>query len=1518
MEVLPCSGVHYVEECDGRQQDSENAFMYDRESNCVEHGGQVQVADVKENDLSPDVERAQEERQGEAQWTNGELGNSEGQCSGASYFEIEMEGQNISCDSHDSEDDTFNGQELSTETCLASETSDLILDANDNGLLANPREGESSLSESNWLERDEALAVWVKWRGKWQAGIRCARADWPLATLKAKPTHDRKKYLVIFFPRTRNYSWADVLLVRPINQFPEPIAYKTHKVGVKMVKDLTLACRFIMQKLAVGMLNIIDQHTKALVENARNVMVWKEFAMEASRCKSYSDLGSVLLKLQTMIMESCLNSDWLQHSFHSWAQRCQNANSAESVEMLKEELVDSILWDEVSLLPDEVVRPELVYEYKNWKHEVMKWFSISHPLPSVGDIGKQTSHSPLPTGLQVSRKRPKLEVRRAESHLFQVDAQGSAQAVTVEIDAGFFDGQGIGHTGQLETNPAREELHLEGTAYKGPPSSLTDKWGEIVVEAEGSEVIQSKDVNVTPIGGGAARKSLDPCNKNRQCLAFIEAKGRQCVRWANDGDVYCCVHLASRFVGNTAKAEASPPVDVPLCEGTTTLGTRCKHRSLYGSSFCKKHRPHDNKNVTSNSPNDRIKRKHEEVMNISDTTNCKAIVLVGEVETPLQVNPISVMSKEAFSERNLMEISGQSRLEYDGNEVLHCIGSSPQDYSNPCLEIPKSHSLYCEKHLPGWLKRARNGKSRVISKEVFIDLLKDCCSREQKLHLHQACEVFYRLFKSILSLRNPIPKEIQLQWAISEASKDVRIGELLIKLVCSEIERLRRLWGFDAGQDKQSSSHGKELVPFEEPVPVPVATDGEHDIQNTVKCKICSDNFFDDKALGAHWMDNHKKEAQWLFRGYVCAICLDSFTNKKVLEAHVQERHHVQFVEQCMLLQCIPCGGHFGNPEQLWLHVFSVHPDKLRMSEHAEQHNLICGEDSPQRLELGNSVSVDNKTSNSQGGLRKFICRFCRLKFDLLPDLGRHHQAAHMGPNSVTPRPPKRGVRFYAYRLKSGRLSRPKFRKGLGSVSYRIRNRGAASMKKRFQALNAVGSGDMKVHSHVTEAGNLGRLVESQCSAVAKILFSEIQITKPHPSNLDIITIARSSCCKVSLQTSLEEKYGLLPECLYLKAAKLCSEYNILVTWHKEGFVCPKGCKPISGPNIVSSLMPLSEDLLGPQSAEGDPAENEWEMDECHYVVDSRHFKHNPIQKTFILCDDISFGLESIPVICVVDEDLLDSIRIVRDSSGGQLTAYSMPWESFTYVRKPLLDRSLEAESLQLGCACPHSTCSPENCDHVYLFDDDYENAKDIYGKPMRGRFPYDEKGRIILEEGFLVYECNHICSCSRSCQNKVLQNGVQVKLEVFKTEKKGWAVRAREAILCGTFVCEYIGEIIDEQEANRRRDRYGGKGWGYFYDIDSHLSDLSRLIEGQVPYVIDAMNYGNVSRYLNHSCSPNLVSRQVLVETIDCQLAHIGLYASRDIAAGEELTYNFRYKLLPGEGHPCHCGASNCRGRLY
>ncbi|XP_039053405.1 histone-lysine N-methyltransferase SUVR5-like isoform X2 [Hibiscus syriacus] len=177
-----------------------------------------------------------------------------------------------------------------------------------------------------------------------------------------------------------------MLLVRSINEFPEPIAYRTHNVGLKMVRDLTVARRYIQQKLAVSMLNIIDQfHCEALIETARNVIVWKEFAMEASRCNGYFDLGKMLLKLQSMILPCYINANWLRKSVHLWVQKCQNAHSAESIELLKEELYDAILWNEVRSLGDATVQPTLGSEWKTWKHEVVKWFSTSHPVSSAGD-----------------------------------------------------------------------------------------------------------------------------------------------------------------------------------------------------------------------------------------------------------------------------------------------------------------------------------------------------------------------------------------------------------------------------------------------------------------------------------------------------------------------------------------------------------------------------------------------------------------------------------------------------------------------------------------------------------------------------------------------------------------------------------------------------------------------------------------------------------------------------------------------------------------------------------------------------------------------------------------------------------------------------------------------------------------------------------------------------------------------------------------------------------------------------
>ncbi len=43
----------------------------------------------------------------------------------------------------------------------------------------------------------------------------------------------------------------------------------------------------------------------------------------------------------------------------------------------------------------------------------------------------------------------------------------------------------------------------------------------------------------------------------------------------------------------------------------------------------------------------------------------------------------------------------------------------------------------------------------------------------------------------------------------------------------------------------------------------------------------------------------------------------------------------------------------------------------------------------------------------------------------------------------------------------------------------------------------------------------------------------------------------------------------------------------------------------------------------------------------------------------------------------------------------------------------------------------------------------------------------------------------------------RVTPQGPKVKMMLFRTRHKGWGVRSLERIACGTFVCQYAGELI-------------------------------------------------------------------------------------------------------------------------
>lgn len=91
------------------------------------------------------------------------------------------------------------------------------------------------------------------------------------------------------------------------------------------------------------------------------------------------------------------------------------------------------------------------------------------------------------------------------------------------------------------------------------------------------------------------------------------------------------------------------------------------------------------------------------------------------------------------------------------------------------------------------------------------------------------------------------------------------------------------------------------------------------------------------------------------------------------------------------------------------------------------------------------------------------------------------------------------------------------------------------------------------------------------------------------------------------------------------------------------------------------------------------------------------------------------------------------------------------------------------------------------------------------------------------------IYECNVRCKCSSNCLNRVAQQPLQTKLQVFKTCNRGWGLRCLNDIPAGSFVCVYAGDLLTEQMANKAGDDYGDE---YFAELD-YIEVVESLKEG-------------------------------------------------------------------------------------
>ncbi|KAI9841163.1 MAG: histone methyltransferase set1 [Sclerophora amabilis] len=130
------------------------------------------------------------------------------------------------------------------------------------------------------------------------------------------------------------------------------------------------------------------------------------------------------------------------------------------------------------------------------------------------------------------------------------------------------------------------------------------------------------------------------------------------------------------------------------------------------------------------------------------------------------------------------------------------------------------------------------------------------------------------------------------------------------------------------------------------------------------------------------------------------------------------------------------------------------------------------------------------------------------------------------------------------------------------------------------------------------------------------------------------------------------------------------------------------------------------------------------------------------------------------------------------------------------------------------------------------------------------------------------------------------------------------WGLYAMENITTNDMIIEYVGEMVRQQVADMRERRYlkSGIGSSYLFRIDENT-------------VIDATKRGGIARFINHSCTPNCTAKIIKVEGSK----RIVIYALRDIAQNEELTYDYKFEReFDSEDRiPCLCGSTGCKGFL-
>ncbi|KAF4547484.1 SET domain-containing protein 4 [Elsinoe fawcettii] len=309
------------------------------------------------------------------------------------------------------------------------------------------------------------------------------------------------------------------------------------------------------------------------------------------------------------------------------------------------------------------------------------------------------------------------------------------------------------------------------------------------------------------------------------------------------------------------------------------------------------------------------------------------------------------------------------------------------------------------------------------------------------------------------------------------------------------------------------------------------------------------------------------------------------------------------------------------------------------------------------------------------------------------------------------------------------------------------------------------------------------------------------------------------------------------------------------------------------------------------------------------------------------------------------------------------------PSLAFNFIDDYVLREGVTKQDLLLGCQqCKPNMGANRGCEYTKKCDclefaapdmdklDDEQRA--IYQRQIANgeipstaglpkRFPYLNTGAragclvdFYLSERHVIYECNDACKCGPNCKNRNVQHGRRVKLEVFKTSNgRGFGLRCLQTLKRGQFIDTYLGEVITDAEADRREAQSGAGKASYLFGLDKFEGDRlgdGEEIKAEDTYVVDGQFMGGPTRFINHSCEPNVQMHTVSYNKFDYFVYDLAFFATEDIPAGEELCFDYMdaddipketngdTQMAEGETQDgkirveCRCGAERCRRYLW